>query len=69
MSKPSEVITAVEPRMWFEIAELEQGGYAVFNLDHFKDRRKPIYACSTLDELFEFIKIKMKPLTIKEYDR
>ncbi len=63
MSGPNRTYTRIEPVSWLEIAEMPEGGYSVYELDHHADRRKPIYSCSKLDELFEYLKVK---LTLKD---
>lgn len=40
---------------WCEVSRLEKGGFCVFWLDEAGSRRRPIYACTTIEELSAFL--------------
>lgn len=41
--------------MWCEVSRLEKGGFCVFWLNEIGDRRRPVYACTTIEELSAFL--------------
>lgn len=48
---------------WLEVCKLKDGGFMVFSLNDYGSKRKPDFACTTTDELFKYLALKLADAT------
>lgn len=46
---------------WFEVARLKDGGFVAFHLDNYGSKRKPVFSCTSMVELTDYLTKNMDP--------